>query len=165
MSRGINSDSTYIAEVFNTNTVSNIDKIIETAIILTANNYNSSNGGYLELDYNLGSLFSYPYFYPYFVSNISIINIPTDITKVYTISLIFNQYSQSNFYQNTRCSDTNGNFILGSSSTFGSPLFNNGTPAANTSINYIIQTISIVSIPDVNNVYSRYLLCSYSNNY
>lgn len=78
--------------------------------------------------------------------NIIITNIPTDTSKVYTVSFMFRQPSTCFYIGGVRASDTAGNYLCGTASTYGVPLYNGGTPSfSSTSVNVMIQSFSIPS--------------------
>jgi hypothetical protein len=94
--------------------------------------------------------------------SVSIEQIPTDTTKVYTISLVYYQYTAAYYCNAVRASDKNGNYILGTASTYVAPKFNGGTPTFSTSPNLVIQQFTIVSFPDDLNEMTRYVISSVS---
>jgi hypothetical protein len=102
------------------------------------------------LDYSLGGIFYIPTSsVP--TSNFSVIitNIPTDQTKIYTITLIYYQASTTIYGSTVRISDTVSSYISGTSSTYVAPLFNGGTPSLSTSPCIIMQQFTVSSISSV----------------
>jgi hypothetical protein len=78
--------------------------------------------------------------------NIVLLNIPTDTTKIYSVSFIYRQATSCFFIGGVRASDTAGNYLCGSLSTFSPPFYNGGLPSlSSTSATTIIQSFNIPS--------------------
>lgn len=76
--------------------------------------------------------------------NIIILNIPTDTTKIYSVSFIYRQPSSCFYIGGVRASDTGGYYLCGSSTTFSPPFYNGGLPSlSSTSATTIIQSFNI----------------------
>jgi hypothetical protein len=122
----------------------------------------SGSGSPFTLDYSQGGVFYIPTAsVP--ASNFSVIltNIPTDQTKVYTITLLYYQATNLFYGSTARVSDTTGsNYLLGTSSTFVAPLFNGGTPTLVSAPSLTIQQFNIISISGSRYVTSTVSPCS-----
>lgn len=145
--------------------IENIQNVYENAISVEANTSSAPFHPY-TLDYSKGSVFYIPSNYTTSINFQCIIkNIPTDTSKVYTFTLMYYQPSEKVYCNQMRISDTGANYILGTSSTYGTPLFGNGSPTLLVSPCLIVQQISVISIPTSAGVFSRYVTTSISNNY
>lgn len=113
------------------------------------------------IDYSTGGIFYIPTSTT-LSANFSVIitNIPTDQTKIYTVSVTYYQSSTKFYINSARITDTASSYILGTSSTYGTPLFNGGIPSITTSPCMIIQQFNIISISS-----TRYITTSISNCY
>lgn len=104
-------------------------------------------------------------------SNINIIltNIPTDVSKIYTVSFLFRQANTCFYIAGVRATDTTGTYLCGTSTTFQSPMFNGSTPSlSSTSTTVIIQSFSIPSFNISENgsmVYKRPVLSSVNSHF
>ena len=163
--KNIYNQSGIITTNLSTTTIENVNRIFENTLAVVENTTTTPWYPY-TLDYSLGSIFYIPTNYAT-ASNFNIIinNIPTDITKSYTLTLIYYQSSNMFYCNGIRCLDTSNSYILGTSSTFGTPLFNGGTPTLANTPNLIIQQFSILSLFTSASVSSRYITTSVSNNY
>ena len=137
-----------------------VSKIFEKTNIVDATS--------LLLDMNLGSSFILPLsFLPTANYSISIVNVPLDTNKVFTITLITRQATTSFYASTLKVSNVSNQFILGSSSTVGSAIFNGGPPTFSTSPCLITQCFNIISIPDNSSLgtYSRFITSSVNCHY
>ena len=162
--KNINQSSTNIASL-STNTITAVNNIYENCSVVSANTTTTPWFPY-TLDYTKGSIFYIPSDYTTASNfNIIITNIPTDTSKVYTLSLVYYQPSNKFYCNGVRCIDAASSYILGTSSTFGTPFFNGGTPTLANAPNLIIQQFSIISIATTSGTFSRYVSTSVSNSY
>ena len=137
-----------------------VSKIFEKTNIVDATS--------LLLDMNLGSSFILPLsFLPTANYSISIVNVPLDTNKTFTITLITRQATTSFYASTLKVSNVSNQFILGSSSTVGSAIFNGGPPTFSTSPCLITQCFNIISIPDNSSLgtYSRFVVSSVNCHY
>lgn len=114
----------------------------------------------------LGSTFYIPTDYT-FASNFQVIitNVPTDMTKTYTISVIYRQPTTLFYISTARVSDTASTYLLGTVSTFTAPIFNGGPPTLANTPNLIIQSFSIISTATSSSTFTRYITSSVNNHY
>jgi hypothetical protein len=140
--------------------VNNFQKITESVVSA------SGTANPFTIDYSAGNIYFIPRNYN-LTTNFQLIitNIPTDTTKSYTVSVIYQQSSTSFICSTARVSNTSGVFLLGTASTYAAPLFNGGIPTLTASPNLIIQTFIISSIANSSGTYLRYVLSSVSNFY
>jgi len=118
------------------------------------------------LDYSLGSVFYIPSDYETSVNfECNIINIPTDTTKVYLISLIFYQPNNKVYCDKLQVIDAKQNYIFGSTDKYLTPLFENGQSTLLRSPNLVLQQFFIVSVPDSIGNITRYVTSKISDNY
>ena len=111
-----------------------------------------SNGiFYLPTDFALSSNFS-----------ITISNIPTDVTRTYSVTLIYNQATTLFHCNLCKVIDTAGVYIIGNATTFLPPRFN-GVVSITASPNLIYQNFNIVSLASAAGVYTRYVVSSVNN--
>jgi hypothetical protein len=117
-------------------------------------------------DMSLGSTFYIPSDYT-FASDFKVIitNVPIDTSKEVSISIIYHQALTSFFISTVKVSDTAGNYLLGTVTTFGSPLFNQGVPTLANSPCLIIQTLSIISLASTTDVFIRKIVSSINSFY
>ena len=92
--------------------------------------------------------------------SVRIEQLPTDTTKVYTISLVYYQSTGTYYCNAVRASDTGGTYLLGTSSTYVAPKFSGGTPSFSTAPNLVIQQFTVVSFPDSLGATTRYVVSS-----
>jgi hypothetical protein len=127
---------------------------------ITAAPWVANDNAYL-LDYNNGGVF--------YISgtdnptanfNIQLINLPTDTSRVYTISLVYYQPSTAYYCNGVRARDTTSAYILATASTFESPKFSGGAPSFSATPNLVIQQFTIVSFPNDVNETTRYVISS-----
>ena len=162
--KNINNQSTNIANIA-TNAITSVNNIYENCFVVGLTSTTSPFFPYV-LDYSKGSVFYIPTDYGAAGNfNIIVANIPTDTSKVYTLSLLYYQVSNKYYCNGVRCSDTIGSYILGTSSTFGTLLINGGPPTLSNAPNLIIQQFSICSLANSSGVFSRYITSSISNCY
>jgi hypothetical protein len=128
----------------------NISSVIDTSTNVYLLSYTNSGIFYIGGAKNPTANFS-----------VSIEQIPTDTTKVYTISLVYYQYTHAYYCNAVRASDKNGNYLLGTASTYAAPKFSGGTPSFSTTPNLVIQQY-IVSFPDDQSTMTRYVISSVS---
>ena len=116
----------------------------------------SGSASPFTLNYSLGGIFYIPTAsVPSSNFSVIITNIPVDQNNVYTLSLLYYQASTSIYCNTLRVVDTTGTtYILGTSSTYASPLNCGGTPLLTTSPSLIIQQFTIISISSVRRVLS-----------
>ena len=159
--RNINNQSIFTINTLSTN-ILYINQMYETVNILSGPPY--------IIDYNIGSVFVITA-NTFTTPQLTIINIPTDCTKLYTFSLIYIKSSSPSYtLSNIKCIDTLGAYIAGSSSTYQNLLLNGGTPSITTFPNIIVQSFSVVSMANVTapstiNSYIRYVISNISNYY
>jgi hypothetical protein len=163
--KSINNTSLLNASNITTSIINSVDKIYENVQLVQSNTTITPWYPY-TLDYNKSAIFIIPSDY-LTNSNFQVIikNIPTDKTKIYSLTLMYYQPTNLVYCNQVRCSDVAGNYILGTSSTFGTPLINGGAPIISISPNLIIQTFYIASIFTSSNISTRYIITSISNNY
>ena len=118
-------------------------------------------GSPFTCDMSFGSTFFIPIDYV-FTANLKVIlkNVPVDPTKTYTISLIYRQPTTVFYATTVKCTDTSGTFILGTPTTFATPVFNGGTAVSTITPNLIVQSFSIVSIANSSSIFSRFVSSS-----
>lgn len=166
-SKSVLNQSNISASNISISTIQSIDKMYENTLAVSVSSTTTPWFPY-TLDYSLGSIFYIPTNYST-PTNFSIIitNIPTDTTKSYSITLIYYQPINTFYCNSIRCTDTSNTYILGTSTTFGTPLFNGGYPALNNAPNLIMQQFSIVSLytSGSNGITTRYISSSVSNSY
>ena len=134
-------------------TLLSVQSIYENVIVAVTNPS-------IILDYNVGSIFYLPSDFVLSSNfSISITNIPTDVTKTYSVTLVYNQASTLYYSNLCKVTDTAGAFILGNASTFLSPRFN-GAVTIVSSPNLIYQNYNIISIASAGGVYTRYVVSS-----
>jgi hypothetical protein len=99
--------------------------------------------------------------------NVILTNIPTDTTKLYSVSFLFRQATSCFYIGGIRASDTGGNYLCGTSTTFSPPFYNGGTPSlTSTSATSIIQSFSIPSFYDNSTLlYKRPVLSSVNSHF
>lgn len=101
--------------------------------------------------------------------NIVITNVPTDTSKIYTVSFVFRQPTSCFYIGGVRVSDTTGVYLLGSATTYGTALYNGGTPNfSSTSATVMIQSFSISSFYVTENsvsVFKRHILSSVNSHF
>lgn len=165
ISKNINNASSVTSNSGYINSVA-VNNIVENATSVSANTTTSPYYPY-TLDYHLGSVFTIPSNYTT-SANFSVIlkNIPCDTGKTYAFTLLYYQPTNLVYCNQVRASDEMGSYILGTSSTFGTPLFNGGSSniSITTAPNLIAQSFYIVSIPTTSNTYSRYIISNVANN-
>jgi hypothetical protein len=152
-------------QTINTEVIQAVQNIYENALPVQVNS-TTAPWFPVTLDMSKGGVFYIPSDYA-ISSNFQVIltNIPTDTSKAYTVTLMYYQASNLVYANQIRASDTNGTYILGTSSTYGTPLLGNGAPTLLTSPNLVIQQFVICSIPTSAGIFSRYICTNISNNY
>ena len=91
-------------------------------------------------------------------STLFITNIPTTTTQSYTFTVGYYQTSTRFYINNLRVADTAAAYLLGTMSTFVTPLYNGGTPTlSGTTPCLILQQFTVFSIGS-----SRYIGTSIS---
>ena len=94
-------------------------------------------------------------------ATLAVTNIPTDTTKSYTFSVVYQQPTTRFYISTVKFQDTASAYIIGSAGTFVAPLFNGGTPSLTGSTNCIIvQQFTIVSVGGTRYVTSSVSCCS-----
>jgi hypothetical protein len=165
--KSVNNTSAVNATSITTSTINSVDKIFENAQMVASNTAVTPWYPY-TLDYSKGAIFYIPSDYTTSTNfQVIITNIPMDKTKVYSLTLMYYQPTNLVYCNQVRVSDTFGNYILGTNSTFSTPLFNGGAPAVTVAPNLIIQTFYICSVFTSAgvSVLQRYVATSVSNNY
>ena len=93
-------------------------------------------------------------------ATLAVTNIPTDTTKSYTFSVVFQQPTTRYYISTIKIQDTASAYILGSAGAFASPLFNGGPPSLSGSTPCIIvQQFTIISIGGTRYVTSSVSVC------
>lgn len=117
-------------------------------------------------DMSLGSTFYIPSDYTFTIDfQVIITNAPIDTTKEMTISIIYYQSLTSFYISTARVSDATSTYILGTLSTFASPMFNGGVPTLANSPCLNIQTFSIISLASSSSVFTRKITTSINSFY
>ena len=104
-------------------------------------NYSNSAVFYLPSDYSPAANFT-----------VNIINIPTDTTKSYVVTLLYYQPVNKVYCNSVNVTDTTGATIKN-----GTPLYVGGTPSLTTAPCLVSQQFSIISIATSAGVYTRYV--------
>ena len=141
--------NTYIGGNLNVIGNVNISSVLSTqGLMYEATNSIStfaSNG--FSISYSTGGIFYLPTATSIGANMTMIItNIPTDITKRYTFTVLYYQATTRYYINQVRLSDTAGIYILGTSSTYGTPFYSGGPPAlTGTTASIFIQTFTVFS--------------------
>lgn len=163
--KNIFNQSTLTANNISTSTIQSVDRIYENVYPASADTLSTPFFPY-TLDYSTGSVFYIPTDLVATTNfNVIIQNVPADTSKIYNITLMYYQSTSKCFCNGVRIVDTQGTYILGTSSTFGTTMISGGTPVLNFNPNLIIQQFSVISIPTSAGVMTRYVVSSVINNY
>ena len=140
--------------------VNNFQKINEVVSVTTG------TASPFTCNYSLGNIFYIPTNYiPASNFQVIITNIPTDTSRSYTISIMYYQATTTSFCNTARVLNTSSVYLLGSASTFSSPLFNGGSPIVPQSPCLIVQNFIISSVANSTPTFSRYVCSSVSSFY
>jgi hypothetical protein len=150
---GLSSNNTFTG-------VNNFQKINEVVSVTTG------TASPFTCNYSLGNIFYIPTNYiPSSNFQVIITNIPTDTSRSYTISIMYYQATTTSFCNTARVLNTSSVYLLGSASTFSSPLFNCGSPIVPQSPCLIVQNFIISSVANSTPTFSRYVCSSVSSFY
>ena len=133
--------------------------ITQGLVYETTNSISGYATNSFSISYGTGGIFWLPTASS-ITANMSIIvtNIPTDITKSYTFTVAYYQASTRWYINQVRLSDTAATYILGTSSTFGTPYYNGGPPAlTGTTACIFLQQFTVFSFGS-----TRYVITSVS---
>ena len=158
----------YSLNVSNATTLSTLDVTSNLNVSKIYEKINVIDPATMILDMNLGSSFVLPLsFLPTTNYSIFIINAPLD-TNCKTVSLMSRQATTTFYATTLKVSNVSNQFILGTSTSVGSPIFNGGPQTFSTSPCLMIQCFNILSIPDTTNslgTYSRFVTSSVNYHY
>ena len=120
----------------------------------------ASNG--FSLSYGTGGVFYLPTASS-ITANMSMIitNIPTTTSQSYVFTVAYYQTTNRFYINNVRLSDTATTYILGTSSTYGTPLYNGGVPSLTTGTACLIfQQFTVFSFGATRYVTTSVSCCS-----
>lgn len=122
----------------------------------------------LVCDMSISSSFVLPAsFQPTANYTITITNIPQDVNKSFSVSVMSRQTTTSFYANNIKAINVSGIYISGSSTSVASPIFNGGTPTLSTSPCLMIQTFNIITIPTTSAAtdFTRFVTSSVNSHY